>query len=106
MQSKSVTCEIHFTFPYDQDEEVQRICRNLDSSTFPLKHSCIYGDPILGKEKYSYISSYASSIEQAVDRTAWIRNLLASTGMVAIREKIEIVVFDTKTGIGVEVHGS
>lgn len=69
------------------------------------KFSAIDGDPVMGKEVFCYLTSYDESAESLLRRMVRERDRLAAMllsdrphGIMAVRMKIERIVYDTKTG--------
>lgn len=67
------------------------------------KTSKIDGDPVLGDRKFFYLTAHAASyggIKARMDNTV---RALKLAGAEVLRQKIEMVVLDTKTGVGINV---
>lgn len=64
------------------------------------KFSEIDGDPVLGKHKYCYLTAYAYTMRQAKDFIIEARQALIGMNITPVREKIEQIMYDTKSGIG------
>lgn len=73
-------------------------CRTmLEALTIPgWKFSCIDGDPVLGKQKFCYLTSYDIDGKILLHR---MRMVVESMGFSCVRQKIEHIVYDTKTDI-------
>lgn len=63
------------------------------------KFSKIYGDPVLGKHLFSYATKHYSIAipeELVVDAMGKVFNQLKESGLNVIRQKVELVVYDSK----------
>jgi hypothetical protein len=84
--------EIHLTFYFkDACLVVGPVGRALK-----WKSSTFEGDPILGVDKYFYLTKYASSKEQALGFIAEAKKELDIIVVPLIREKIEEIVHDVR----------
>lgn len=83
--------EIHLTFYFKDAWGVVAIGRQ-----FHWKYSVFEGDPILGKDKYFYLTKYADSKEKALEYIAAIKVELETQCFPLIREKIEEIVHDIR----------
>jgi hypothetical protein len=64
------------------------------------KTSAIDGDPVMGDEVFFYFTSYGDNADRLLERmTEMGRTVASATGCIALRMKIEHVIYDTKTGI-------
>ncbi len=63
------------------------------------KFSAIDGDPIMGKEPYCYLTQYCSDPKDLYDSMKLVCRLLTSYDVKVLREKIEQIIYDTKTGV-------
>ncbi len=92
--------EIHFTVrkpdTREAKDKLEAIGRASEWST-----SCIDGDPLLGAKPYFYFTDHEHTFEAAHDRRKMLALVLEIEGIEILREKIEHIVYDTKTGIGV-----
>ena len=59
------------------------------------KFSAIDGDPVLGKEVYCYLTSYDKDGKNLLAR---MQRTVETIGFEAVRQKVEQIVYDTKTG--------
>ena len=63
------------------------------------KTSAIDGDPVLGTGVHFYFTAHDKEAERLLRRMTEMRYALAAaTGLAPVREKIEHVIYDTKTG--------
>ena len=63
-----------------------------------MKTSWITGDPVLGAGKWFYISGYSESYLQLLENMTKVADDIRSMGFEVIREKLEQIMYDTKTG--------
>lgn len=63
-----------------------------------MKPSWITGDPILGDGKYFYISGFDSTYDILLKKMKVLVADLQSHNFEVVREKIEQIMYDTKTG--------
>lgn len=60
------------------------------------KYSQIDGDPVLGKKVYAYLTTHDSDLLRMRDRMTTAVSALRDQGVDVVREKIELIVYDTK----------
>lgn len=89
-----MTYEIHLTFKPEQADEVKEFCESCE-----WKFSTIYGDPILGAEHFCYASAHEHNPADAFVLMERMNQEMYH--LHPIRSKIELIIYDTKTGIGV-----
>ena len=98
--------ECHITILKPTNTESARlIFKTAQDNNF--KCSWITGDPVLGAGKWFYISGYAEKYETLLDRMLNVSAQLKSFNISIIREKIEEILYDTKTNhftCGVDCH--
>lgn len=96
--------EIHFTFPREASSRVEQACKDISASVAKLqvKFSVIAGDPVMGPETYCYASAHARSMNNSLGIVSILETFFAGRGILPLRKKIEIVVYDTKTQEGIE----
>ena len=63
-----------------------------------MKPSWITGDPVLGAGKWFYISGYSTSYDDLLGRMKAVASKLRDNNIEVVREKIEQILYDTKTG--------
>ena len=63
------------------------------------KTSEIARDPVLGQGTYFYLTSHGATYDQIFVRMQQASQALIDHGVAVLREKIEHIVYDTKTGI-------
>ncbi len=63
-----------------------------------MKCSWITGDPVLGVGKWFYISGYDTDFTVLKDKVMSMSMYLKAAGFEVVREKIEQIMWDTKTG--------
>ena len=89
---------------YESHITVSTDCRvvGIDvADTYGWKTSEIARDPLLGDETYFYLTSHDKSFIGMYDRMKEVSDALRSRGVEVVREKIELIVYDTKTGVGI-----
>lgn len=64
-----------------------------------FKSSYIQGDPLLGNRSFFYYTGHTNSVESAMKLMERVGEPLPYGGMI-IRKKIELIIYDTKTGVG------
>jgi hypothetical protein len=88
--------EIHITVARHSAEAAARV-----AAQTKWKTSEIARDPHLGDATFFYLTTHAESFEGAKALMFGEIAALKHVGVQAVRSKIEHVVYDTKTGIGV-----
>lgn len=83
--------EAHITFKLEHREKVETCCPP------GWKFSAIDGDPVLGKGVFCYLTSYDSSDSMLLSRMERVCQGFDYLGVKAVRQKIERIVYDTKT---------
>lgn len=63
------------------------------------KTSEIQRDPVLGKDSYFYLTTHNKTFLEIYSRMEEVINSLKEYGVPIIREKIELIVYDTKVSI-------
>lgn len=66
-----------------------------------VKYSQIDGDPVLGKKVFAYLTFHDAAFIRTHHRMLDIKDALRRQGVTSVREKIELIIYDTKTGVGV-----
>lgn len=89
--------ESHITLLKPQSTEKARLLFKL-SEEYGMKTSWITGDPVLGTGKWFYISSYSENFDELLLRVKEMAVKLRDLGFEVVREKIEEILYDTKTG--------
>jgi hypothetical protein len=80
--------EAHITYEIEHREAVEK------HRSDKWKFSAIDGDPILGKKVFCYLTSYDSSATRLLER---MQEEVSRIGVKEVRQKIEKIVYDTKT---------
>ena len=91
--------EAHVTCERAQALEVQRFGELTD-----WRFSAFDADPMLGDKPYCYLTQYSTDAEVLLVEMHTLVRLLIQAGVVVLREKIERIVYDTKTGVD-EIRG-
>lgn len=64
-------------------------------------YSQIDGDPIMGKQAYCYLTAYDTDAHTLHARMSEVVRLCKASMVEPLRTKIELIVFDSKTGVDV-----
>lgn len=88
--------ECHITVPAARRNEAIKVAAQRGWKT-----SEIARDPILGDGTYFYLTSHDDNLITLHGRMSLCALNLREWGVPVIRQKIEMIVYDTKTGIGV-----
>lgn len=86
--------EAHITFDRLSDWRVKCLPDTFTGFSF----SAIDGDPVMGKKAYCYLTAYDSSSENLLSRVKRVAKYAQSVGVVPLREKIEEIIYDSRTG--------
>lgn len=65
------------------------------------KTSEIARDPVLGDAVYFYLTKHSTSYIEIYKDMMYVKALLEANEAPVIRMKIELIMYDTKTGVGV-----
>lgn len=84
--------ECHITLMSSQGEQATEIAKNLHWKT-----SEIARDPVLGNDTYFYLTTHTDNLPAMMTKLAGARGQLQQAGIEIIREKIEVIIYDTKT---------
>lgn len=93
--------ESHITVKSPANKETRSILENI-AKKHHWKTSEINGDPILGKKTFFYFTSYGETQNDVFLRMKKVCNDLNSEGIEVLREKIEYIVYDTKSNTLIE----
>lgn len=61
--------------------------------------SAIDGDPVMGKRPYCYLTAYDTNGVNLRDSVESMASALRMCGVEVLREKVEEIIYDTKTGV-------
>lgn len=86
--------EAHVTCPREASDEVRKV-----GELTGWKFSAFDADPIMGDKPFCYLTSYSQDVYRLRAESDALARLLAQHGVQVLREKIERIVFDTKTGV-------
>lgn len=86
--------ECHITIP----REFGPIVRTYWDGVQGWGYSQIDGDPILGKQVYCYLTRYDSDAVTLLSKMKETVGALRTNHIPVLREKIEEIIYDTKTG--------
>lgn len=62
------------------------------------KTSYIQGDPLLGEKRYFYFTRFGTDLMDLANQMSALTNVLRNYDIQVLRQKIEEILFDTKTG--------
>lgn len=85
--------ESHITCPRDRADDVEAV-----GSIRGWKFSKIDGDPLLGKQPYAYLTNYNEDAMTLFADMKATSHALNDRKVPVLREKIEEIIYDTKTG--------
>jgi hypothetical protein len=85
--------ESHITMPRDQGDIAQR-----HADALGMTYSAIDGDPVMGKQAYCYLTCYDTDAARLLGRVQAASYVLQRDGVQILREKVEEILYDTKTG--------
>lgn len=86
--------EAHITCHISDWERVQQF-----ATLTGWKSSRIDGDALLGAKPYCYLTGYNADGHVLLAETVALARNLEQAGAVVLREKVEQIVYDTKTGV-------
>lgn len=86
--------EAHLTYPLCVSEVVERI-----GTERGWVFSQISGCPLLGQGTYCYLTNYAKDGVALLGDMSLVAGALAKEGVTPLRQKIERIVYDSKTGV-------
>jgi hypothetical protein len=86
--------EAHITIPRDSAIVVEAIAKKT-GWTF----SAIDGDPVMGKQAYCYLTHYMTDGRELLTATRTVSGMLRMGGVEVLREKVERIIYDSKTGV-------
>lgn len=86
--------EAHITMPRAQADIVQQHAELLG-----MTFSAIDGDPVMGKQAYCYLTAYAPDGMELLAKVHAASRVLAQSGVEILREKVERIMFDSKTSV-------
>lgn len=92
-----MTFECHITCHIKDSEKVE------EESIFSKhwKFSKIDGDPLLGAKPHCYLTCHSVGFKDIKEDMNTTAERLTSKGIEVLRKKIEEIVYDSKTGVGV-----
>jgi hypothetical protein len=64
------------------------------------KYSQIDGDPVMGQQVFCYLTRYDTSYVRLYSAMKTLVAALPQNGVNVLRQKIELIMYDTKTGVG------
>lgn len=66
----------------------------------PWKYSQIDGDPVLDQKVFAYLTKHDTNYVRLYSNMKATVGALSQQGVDVVREKIELIMYDTKTGVG------
>ena len=90
-----MTYECHITCNRDDHSIVQNV-----GEPAGWKFSKIDGDPLLGQKVFCYLTRHHRDFEALKSLMQAMTSALKIVGVEVVREKIEHIIYDTKTGAG------
>lgn len=90
--------ECHITI--NAESTVQLLWLEALAGDIGWKFSRIDGDPVLGKGVFTYFTRHDTNADRMKSRMQNAVARLSEAGFHVVREKIEHIIYDTKTGIG------
>jgi hypothetical protein len=88
--------EAHITFDRAKSKLVQGLA---DDTGGKWKVSAFDADPIMGDKPYCYLTAYDKDEIMLLDRMSQVAGLAEVRGIPVLRQKIERIIYDTKTGV-------
>lgn len=85
--------ECHLTLPLEHKAIGERVALSENA----WKTSEIERDPVLGKGSHFYLTTHDSDLEYLFARMRAMAHLLKNEGAQVIREKIELIVYDSRS---------
>lgn len=86
--------ECHVTVPRQHAAEAEKVAKEVH-----WKFSQIDGDPVLGKETFAYLTTHDTDYSRMMRRMSSLSDRLDGLGVEVLREKIELIMYDTKKGV-------
>lgn len=86
--------ECHITCQIGHDEMVQTL-----GELFNFKFSRIDGDALLGRRPFCYLTAYDTDAPTLLTRMKTMASMLEHEKVIVLRQKIEEIIYDTKTGV-------
>lgn len=86
--------EAHITADIQFAKEVQIV-----ANASGWKYSQIHGCPIMGNKTYCYLTHYNTNAQTLKNQMDAISTLLTMGNVPVLRSKIEMIIYDTKTGV-------
>jgi len=86
--------EAHITCPRNEGTKVSWY-----GEIFGWKFSAIDGDPVMGKQAYCYLTGFDTDGQRLLTRMQGVCEALRQARVEILREKVEEIIYDTKTGV-------
>jgi hypothetical protein len=87
--------ECHITTTVASAEKAEVVASELGWKTSEIRR-----DPVLGDASHFYLTMHGSVYTRVHDAMRLAATNLRNSGCVVLREKIELIMYDTKTGVG------
>jgi hypothetical protein len=89
--------ECHVTTTVAHAEAAEVLARALGWKTSEIKR-----DPVLGDGSHFYLTTHGNNFVSVKIRMHTLADSMKACGIPVVREKIERIVYDTKTGVGID----
>jgi hypothetical protein len=89
--------EAHITCPREEGGRVMRLCEEERITSWGF--SAFDADPVLGDKPYFYLTMYSGDEKLLKKATNLMAAMLTQKGVSVIRQKIERIIYDTKTEV-------
>lgn len=86
--------ECHITYPRDKADIIEKFASDLH-----WKFSKIDGDPVLGKEIFCYLTTHSDDYMKMFSKMIATVHTISNEDIKPVREKIELIMFDTKVKV-------
>lgn len=83
--------ECHITCHLKDGPEADEVARSLSWTTSEIER-----DPLLGRDSYFYLTTHDNDIQRMFTRLNLATKTLRAYGVDPVREKIELIIHDTK----------
>ena len=85
--------EWHITCPHAEAEQVSAACAKMKG----VKYSAIVGDPIMGPATFCYATGHAFDLSKATADLQNVAMFMRNEKITVLREKIELIVYDSRS---------
>lgn len=88
--------EAHITCPRSDGKKIKKF---IDAFEPGWKYSAFDADPLMGNKPFAYLTAYDPSPVSLLRRMTNIVSVLGDLDITVLRQKIERIVYDTKTKV-------